>query len=113
MLDAELGGQGAAGAIGGEDVGVGQALAADAEGDVARARAVLLTQAAVAVERDAELRRDLGVVGSLAELGMPESGIDDAVAPILAAAPVSNPVPATEENITALLRKAWAGEDPT
>ena len=26
---------------------------------------------------------------------------------------VSNPVPATEENITALLRKAWAGEDPT
>ncbi|GAB04545.1 maleylacetate reductase [Gordonia amarae NBRC 15530] len=60
-----------------------------------------------------ELRRDLGVVGSLAELGMPESGIDDAVAPILAAAPVSNPVPATEENITALLRKAWAGEDPT
>lgn len=59
-----------------------------------------------------QLRRDLGIVGSLAELGMPESGIVEVVEPILAAIPASNPRRVTEEDVTALLRRAWAGEEP-
>lgn len=58
------------------------------------------------------LRSDLGIVGSLAELGMPEAGIKEAVGPIVAAIPASNPTAVTEENVTTLLRKAWAGEEP-
>ena len=35
------------------------------------------------------------------------------VGPILAAVPGSNPTPVTEQNVTALLRAAWEGSDPS
>jgi maleylacetate reductase len=49
---------------------------------------------------------------ALRDYGMPEDGIAKAVGPILAAIPTNNPASATEENITALLHRAWAGKDP-
>jgi maleylacetate reductase len=57
-----------------------------------------------------DLRRDLGVVDSLAELGMPEDGIDTAAERILAAVPASNPRPVALADLRALLAAAWAGE---
>ncbi|XVQ09637.1 maleylacetate reductase [Spirillospora sp. CA-255316] len=56
-----------------------------------------------------ELRADLGVVGSLADLGMPERGVDEAAEQVLAAIPPSNPRPATLQDVRAVLRAAWAG----
>lgn len=49
---------------------------------------------------------------ALRDLGMPESGIEEAVAPILQAVPAGNPAPVTAENIAALLRAAWEGNSP-
>ena len=43
---------------------------------------------------------------------MAADGIAKAVAPVMAAIPASNPTPVTEENITALLRAAWEGDEP-
>lgn len=57
-----------------------------------------------------ELRRNLGVVDSLAELGMPEHGIDTAAERILAAVPASNPRPVALDDLRILLAAAWAGE---
>ena len=58
------------------------------------------------------LYRDIGAPGSLAELGMPEDGIAEAVDRVLAAVPAGNPTDATHDNITALLTAAFHGDDP-
>jgi maleylacetate reductase len=57
------------------------------------------------------LRDRVGATRSLRELGMPESGIADAVASVLEAAPPTNPVPVTAEVVERLLRAAWEGGD--
>jgi alcohol dehydrogenase class IV len=49
---------------------------------------------------------------SLTQFGMPEEGIARAVEPVLAAAPPDNPAPITPSAVAALLRRAWAGEEP-
>lgn len=67
--------------------------------------------AASAVEGLARLRTRLSAPKALKDYGMPEDGIAAAVAPILAAIPDNNPTPVTEENLTALLTAAWAGEE--
>jgi maleylacetate reductase len=59
-----------------------------------------------------DLRRELGAPGSLRDLGMTADDVTRAVQPVLDAAPQANPVPVTAENVRALLRAAWAGEDP-
>lgn len=57
-----------------------------------------------------ELRRELGTVDSLRELGMPESGIDHAVDRVLPLVPPSNPRQVTRENVRELIVAAWAGD---
>jgi maleylacetate reductase len=57
-----------------------------------------------------ELRAGLGIVGSLAELDMPEHGIDETAEVVLAAIPPSNPRRATLDDIRTLIRAAWAGD---
>lgn len=59
-----------------------------------------------------DLYRDVGAPRSLAELGMPEDGIPEAVERVLAAVPAGNPVEVTAENMTALLTAAFHGTDP-
>ena len=59
-----------------------------------------------------DLRRELGAPSSLRDLGMTADDVARAVQPVLDAAPQANPVPVTAENVRALLRAAWAGEDP-
>jgi alcohol dehydrogenase class IV len=59
-----------------------------------------------------ELRRELGAPRSLSELGLGADDVPAAVQPVLDAAPPDNPTPVTAENVLALLRAAWAGEDP-
>ncbi|MEP9384272.1 maleylacetate reductase [Nocardioides sp. KR10-350] len=61
----------------------------------------------------AALRARLDAPKALSDYGMPEDGIAKAVDPILKAIPADNPTPVTAENITALLRAAWAGEEPS
>ncbi len=58
------------------------------------------------------LYRDVGAPRSLAELGMPEDGIPEAVERVLAAVPAGNPAEVTEENMTALITAAFHGTDP-
>lgn len=58
------------------------------------------------------LYQDIGAPGSLAELGMPEDGIAEAVDRVLAAVPAGNPTHATHDNITALITAAFHGDDP-
>jgi maleylacetate reductase len=58
------------------------------------------------------LRARVGAPRSLRDLGLQESDIATAVEPILEAAPPSNPVPVTAEQIGALLRAAYEGSDP-
>lgn len=53
----------------------------------------------------------LGLVTSLAELGMPESGIADVAAEV-AADPPANPRPVDEPGLRALLGAAWEGDGP-
>lgn len=65
--------------------------------------------ASEALER---LRSSTGAPRALKDIGMPEDGIPDAVARVLAVAPASNPREVTEENMTSLLTAAWAGTDP-
>ncbi|MEX0428545.1 maleylacetate reductase [Nocardioides sp. DS6] len=60
----------------------------------------------------AALRSTLDAPKALKDYGMPEDGIAKAVAPILAAIPANNPTPVTDDNITALLRAAWEGDEP-
>ncbi|AZP22754.1 maleylacetate reductase [Streptomyces aquilus] len=58
----------------------------------------------------AALRKVLGAPRALRDYGMPEDGIAKALGPIMKAVPANNPTPVTEENLTALLKAAWAGE---
>jgi maleylacetate reductase len=61
------------------------------------------------------LNATLGAATALREIGMLETSIDDAVAAVTAAmanSPLVNPRPVTEQAVSALLRKAWAGEPP-
>ncbi|GAB2797549.1 maleylacetate reductase [Streptomyces chlorus] len=60
----------------------------------------------------AALRKALDAPRALKDFGMPESGLEKAVAPLLRAIPVNNPTPVTHENVTALLRAAWEGSEP-
>nr|WP_202927350.1 maleylacetate reductase [Gordonia desulfuricans] len=55
-----------------------------------------------------ELEQSLGIVGSLAELGMPESGIDEVIRQALAA-PYSNPRQVTEADLRTLVTAAFTG----
>lgn len=67
---------------------------------------------ASASEALAGLYARVGAPSALSEIGMPEDGIADAVARVLAVVPASNPRVVDEENLTRLLRGAWAGENP-
>jgi alcohol dehydrogenase class IV len=53
----------------------------------------------------------LGAPTALRDIGMPESGIEEA-ATLAAANPYPNPRPIDRAGIAALLRRAWAGEPP-
>ena len=59
-----------------------------------------------------ELTHRLGGPRSLRELGLRADDVPTAVQPVLDAAPPDNPAPLTAERVLALLRAAWAGEDP-
>lgn len=61
----------------------------------------------------AELREKVDAPRALRDYGMPEDGIARAVPPILAAVPGNNPTSVTEHNLTALLRAAWEGSEPS
>jgi maleylacetate reductase len=59
------------------------------------------------------LRRTLGAPRALGDYGFSAAGIPEAVERILKVVPASNPAAATEENISALLRAALFGDEPT
>lgn len=69
--------------------------------------------AQAAVDALEELRVALSAPRSLAEVGLAEADLSDAVARCLPTIPESNPVPVTEASLTALLHAAWAGDTPT
>ncbi|MFF0097065.1 maleylacetate reductase [Streptomyces canus] len=58
----------------------------------------------------AALREALAAPRALRDYSMPEDGIAKALGPIKKAIPDNNPAPVTDENLTALLRAAWAGD---
>ena len=58
-----------------------------------------------------DLAASLGAPRALRDIGMPEAGIAQAVATVLAE-PAWNPRPVESEALTAMLRRAWAGEGP-
>jgi maleylacetate reductase len=58
----------------------------------------------------AALREVLDAPRALRDYGMPEDGIAKALGPIMKAIPDNNPAPVTDENLTALLKAAWAGD---
>jgi alcohol dehydrogenase class IV len=58
----------------------------------------------------AALRQVLAAPKALRDYGMPEDGIAKALGPITKAIPDNNPAAVTDENLTALLRAAWAGD---
>ncbi|MBY4569690.1 maleylacetate reductase [Gordonia sihwensis] len=60
----------------------------------------------------AALRRAVSAPRALKDYGMPEEGITAAVPPILAAIPTNNPTPVGTDDLTALLRAAWEGDEP-
>lgn len=64
-----------------------------------------------AVEVIFALARDIAPYGSLKTLGMPETGIERAVALVLAN-PYENPAPIEESTIRSLIERAWAGLPP-
>lgn len=59
------------------------------------------------------LRLKLDAPRALKDLGMPRDGIAKALPVIRAAIPADNPTPVSDENLTALLEAAWAGDDLT
>ncbi len=67
---------------------------------------------AAAVASLNRLRETLDAPRALADVGFTEADIPEAVRRSLAAIPDSNPVPVTEENLTALLRAALVGDTP-
>lgn len=56
-----------------------------------------------------ELYHQVNAPNALRDIGMPESGIPDAVERVLAVAPPSNPRAVEEATLTQLLRAAWDG----
>lgn len=60
----------------------------------------------------ATLRAALDAPKALRDYGMPEDGIEKALDPILAAIPANNPTPVTRDDLAALLRAAWEGDEP-
>jgi maleylacetate reductase len=58
-----------------------------------------------------DLAGRLGLPLSLAELGMPEAGVDEVAAEV-AAAPPANPRPVDEAALRSILRAAWEGDGP-
>ncbi|MFC4068586.1 maleylacetate reductase [Actinoplanes subglobosus] len=60
----------------------------------------------------ARLRAEVGAPRALRDHGFREQDIPAAVEAILPVVPAGNPVPVTAGNLTALLRRAWAGEEP-
>lgn len=58
------------------------------------------------------LRGEVDAPRSLRDLGLAERDLDRAVGPILEAAPPSNPVPVTAEEVEALLHAAYEGREP-
>ncbi|MFE9444621.1 maleylacetate reductase [Streptomyces sp. NPDC006602] len=58
----------------------------------------------------ATLREVLDAPRALRDYGMPEGGSAKALGPIKKAIPANNPTPVTDENLTALLKAAWAGD---
>lgn len=59
------------------------------------------------------LYREIDAPRALADIGFTEDGIAEAVERSLKAIPESNPTTSTEENLTALLRAALNGDDPS
>jgi maleylacetate reductase len=59
------------------------------------------------------LRQALDAPRALRDYGMPEDGIAKARKSIMKAIPADNPTPVTDENLTALLKAAWAGGPTT
>ncbi|WP_230196758.1 maleylacetate reductase [Streptomyces coriariae] len=78
--------------------------APEAEARVARAFGTDTANAGLAA-----LRRTLDAPRALRDLGMPEDGVARALETITKAIPADNPTPVTAENLTALLKAAWAG----
>ncbi len=56
--------------------------------------------------------RGLEVPRSLAALGMPEAGIEQAAAVVVTRVPADNPRSVEPKDLVALLRRAWEGVDP-
>jgi alcohol dehydrogenase class IV len=73
------------------------------------ARALGGTDAAEAGALLFALERTLGLPRSLAELGLPREGVDEA-ARLATASPYPNPAPVELEPIRALLERAWRGD---
>lgn len=59
------------------------------------------------------LRRTLGAPTALRDYGFTEADIPEAVERILKVVPASNPAAATDENMSAVLRAALLGDEPT
>ncbi len=57
------------------------------------------------------LRRELGVVDSLAELGLREGDISEAARLATEAIPDSNPRPFTVSEVETIIRRAWSGDE--
>jgi maleylacetate reductase len=60
----------------------------------------------------ARLRAEVGAPRALRDQGFRQADIPAAVDAILPVVPAGNPVPVTAGNLTELLRRAWAGEEP-
>src|SRR3954454_670040 len=58
------------------------------------------------------LRQQVGAPRALADYGLTEADLPAAVDAILPAVPISNPIPVSADNLTALLRAALTGEEP-
>jgi alcohol dehydrogenase class IV len=67
--------------------------------------------ATTALEGVRALSEESGAPSNLRDLGLREDDVPKAVAPILEAAPPSNPAPVTAATIEALLHAAWQGKD--
>jgi alcohol dehydrogenase class IV len=78
----------------------------------AEARIAAAFGSPTATEGLASLRLTVDAPIALKDLGMPESGIAEAVPVVLAAVPDGNPAEVTDDNITRLLRDAWEGNEP-
>ena len=79
--------------------------APEAQARIAQAFGTHTANAGLAALRDA-----LDAPRALRDYGMPFDGIAKALGPIRQAIPAGNPTPVTDDNLTSLLRSAWAGD---